>query len=81
MFDKSEMTIRIEQPMLPEVLFRNMADLFVQLILLAIEAINCLQSYQMGVAEKQAKSVNALREEGIEIFCLEERQSRNNSKN
>jgi len=72
LLDRSEMKIRKEQPFLEKVLFRNMADFFVQLILLAIEAINCLQIHQLGIAEKQAIAVTELKEYGIKTFKLEE---------
>jgi hypothetical protein len=75
MFDKKELKIRKEQPMLPDVLFRNMGDFFVQIILLAIEAVNCLQTYQLGYAEKQANRVLELRAIGMDVFRLDERRS------
>ena len=76
LLDKEEMTIRKEQPFLENVLFTNMADFFVQLILLAIEAVNSLHSHQAGVVNKQAQAIDRLREEGISIFKLEERVPR-----
>lgn len=75
LLDMKEMKIRKEQPMLPVVLFRNMGDFFVQLILLAYEAVNCLQTHQLGYAENQADRVLKLRVIGIEVFRLEERRS------
>jgi hypothetical protein len=75
LLDKPDMTIRKEQPMLPKVLFKNMGDFFVQMILMAIEAINCLQTAKMGCAEMQAENIEQLRIEGIEIFKLNERAS------
>lgn len=74
--DGPEMRIRKEQPFLEAVLFRNMADFFVQLVLLGIEAINCLQTYRIGLAEDLARSVTELRVHGIEVFRLEERVGR-----
>jgi hypothetical protein len=70
------MKIRKEQPFLEDVLFRNIGDFFVQLVLLAIEAINCLQTHQMGIAEKQAQGITELREHGIVVFEFEERVPR-----
>ena len=58
--------------MLPDVLFRNMGDFFVQLILLAFEAIQCLQIREMGYAEEQANNILKLYEVGKDIFRLEE---------
>lgn len=75
LLDKPDMTIRKEQPMLPKVLFKNMGDFFVQVLLMAIEAINCLQTAEMGCAEMQAENIEQLRIEGIEIFKLNERVS------
>ncbi len=75
LLDKPDMTIRKEQPMLPKVLFRNMGDFFVHMLLMAIEAINCLQTAEIGCAEKQAENIEQLRIEGIEIFKLNERVS------
>lgn len=77
LLEKSEMTIRKEQPMLPKVLFRNMGDFFVQMILLGFEAVNCLQTAELGSAEAQAVAVDDLRIKGIEIFRLDERSSKN----
>ena len=79
LLDKKEMKIRKEQPFFAEVLFRNMSDLFIQLILLCIEAINGLKTYESGCAIEQGKSVLALREYGIEVFKLEERVPRGDS--
>jgi len=76
MFDMKEMKIRKEQPMLPVVLLHNMADFFVQFILLAYEAVNCLQTYQLGYAENQANRVLELRAIGIEAFRLDERRNK-----
>ena len=73
LLEKPDMTIRKEQPMLPKVLFRNMGDFFVQLLLMAFEAINCLQTVEMGCAEKQAENIEQIRIEGIEVFKLNER--------
>jgi hypothetical protein len=75
LFDKPSMSIRKEQPMLPKVLFRNMGDFFVQMELMAIEAINCLQTADMGSAENQAEAIEKLRVNGIEVFKLNERSS------
>jgi hypothetical protein len=75
LLDKKEMKIRKEQPMLPAVLFRNMGDFFVQLILLSYEAVNSLQTYELGYAENQADRVLKLREIGIDVFRLAERRS------
>lgn len=75
LLEKPDMTIRKEQPMLPKVLFKNMGDFFVQLLLMANEAINCLQTADMGCAGKQAENIEKLRIEGIEIFKLNERVS------
>lgn len=47
-----------------------------QLVLLAIEVINCLQTRQMGLADSQVQAVMELREHGIEVFKLEERAPR-----
>jgi len=74
--DRPDMRIRKEQPFLKDVLFRNMADFFAQLVLLTIEAINCLQTYRMGIAENQVRAIMQLREHGIEVFRLEERVAR-----
>ena len=73
LLDKPDMTIRKEQPMLPKVLFVNMGDFFVQMILMATEAINCLQTAEMGSAEKQAEDIVRLKNEGISFFKLDER--------
>lgn len=59
--------------MLPKVLFVNMGDFFVQMILMATEAINCLQTDEMGSAEKQAEDIVRLKNEGISFFKLGER--------
>ena len=76
LLEKPEMTIRKEQPMLPKVLFRNMGDFFVQMILLEIEAVNCLQTAELGSAEAQAVAVDDLWIKGIHIFRLDERSSK-----
>jgi hypothetical protein len=52
-----------------------MGDFFVQMELMAIEAINCLQTSDMGSAEKQAEAIEKLRINGIEVFKLNERPS------
>ncbi len=70
LFSMKEMKIRKEQPMLPVVLFRNMASFFVQLFLLSNEAVNCLQTYKLGYAENQANRALALRVIGKEAFRL-----------
>lgn len=70
LFNMKDMKIRIEQPMLPSVLFRNMASFFVQLLLLAEEAIYCLQTYQSGYAENQACRALELRMTGRMAFLL-----------
>ena len=77
LLDKPSMSIRKEQPMLPKVLFRNMGDFFVQMELMAIEAINCLQTAELGSAEKQASAIEKLRVNGIDVFKLNERSSGN----
>jgi len=76
LLDKPDMKIRKEQPFLKDVLFRNMGDFFVQLVLLAIEAINCLQTHKMGIAAQQAQRITDLQEQGIKLFKLEERVPR-----
>ena len=73
LLDKPVMEIRKEQPMLPIVLFRNMGDLFIQMVLMAIEAINCLQTAEMGSANKQAHDIENIRKKGAMIFKLNER--------
>lgn len=77
LFDKPEMTIRKEQPMLPKVLFRNIGDFFVQILLITIEAVNCLQTAEAGRADKQAHAIEQLRNEGLVLFKLDERAGRN----
>jgi len=68
LFDKPEMTIRKEQPLLPKVLYKNMGTFFVQMVLLTTEAINCLQSAQMGSAENQAEAIESLKSMGMILF-------------
>lgn len=75
LIDSHQLKIRKEQPMLPKVLFRNMGDFFVQFLLLAYEAVNCLQTHQIGYAESQVERVLKLREIGMEVFRLDERSS------
>lgn len=70
LIDKTDMVIRKEQPILPKVLFKNIGDFFVQMILLAIEAVQCLN--QENHVEL-AKKVEKLRTEGLIIFKLNER--------
>jgi len=70
LFNMKEMKIRKEQPMLPHVLFRNMGYFYFQLFLLFNEAVNCLQTYQLGYAENQASRVVELRVIGKEAFHL-----------
>lgn len=72
LLDKPEMIIRKEQPMLPKVLFVNMGSLFVQLILIAIEAINCLETAAIGSAHKQACAIDQLRTKGFALFKKDE---------
>ena len=43
------------------------------MILMATEAINCLQTAEMGSAEKQAEDIVRLKNEGISFFKLDER--------
>lgn len=73
LLDKPKMTIRKEQPMLPHVLFQNMGDFFVQMLLIAIEAIYCLQTAELGSADQQAGAIEALQIEGVTLFRLYER--------
>ena len=73
LLDKPQMTIRKEQPMIPTVLYRNMGDFFVQMILIAIEAVNCLQTAAVGSAVKQAHAIEQLRSDGLALFKLDER--------
>jgi len=68
LFNMKEMKIRKEQPMLPVVLFRNMASFYFQLLMLSNEAVNCLQTHQLGYAENQANRVLELRVIGKEAF-------------
>jgi len=70
LLDKSDLTIKKEQPMLPKVLFRNMGDFFVHMILIAREAINCLQAAERDNADEQVKAVERLRSEGISVFKM-----------
>ena len=70
---KPDMTIRKEQPMLPKVLFRNMGDFFAHMLLITVEAINCLQTAKIGSAEMQAESIEQLHKEGVVVFKLNER--------
>jgi len=76
LFEKPEMTIRKEQPMLPNALFRNISDFFVLMILLGIEAVNCLQTEEGSSAEAQAMALDELRRKGIDIFRLDERSNK-----
>lgn len=70
LIDKTNMVIRKEQPMLPKVLFKNIGDFFIQMILLAIEAIQCLdQNKHIELAKK----IEKLRTDGVIIFKLDER--------
>jgi len=75
LFDKPTMTIRKEQPMLPKVFFQNMRSLFIIMIPMATEAINCLQIADMGSAEKQAEAIEELKKEGYVVFKLNELQN------
>ena len=70
LIDKSDMVIRKEQPMLPKVLFKNIGDFFVQMILLAIEAIQCLDQHKHI---ELAKKIEKLRTDGFMLFKLDER--------
>jgi hypothetical protein len=72
LFIKPDMRIRKEQPMLPDVLFRNMGYFFLQLTLLTFEAVNCLQSREIGYADEQEKNILLLREEGMDVFRFDE---------
>lgn len=76
LLDKPEMAIRKEQPMLPKVLFRNMGDFFVQMILIIVEAINCLQTAVIGSADRQAHAIEQLRSKGLILFKLDERAAK-----
>ncbi len=70
LIDKSDMTIRKEQRLLPKVLFKNIGDFYVQMILLAIEAVHCLdQNDHFELANK----IEKLRANGFKIFKLDER--------
>ncbi len=42
-----------------------------RMILMAIEAINCLQTAEMGNAEKQAVAIEQLRKKGIAVSVFE----------
>jgi len=70
LIDKSDMVIRKEQPMLPKVLYKNIGDFFVQMILLAIEAIQCLNQHNHI---ELAKKIEKLRTDGFTLFKLDER--------
>lgn len=42
-----------------------------RMILMAIEVINCLQTAEMGNAEKQAVAIEQLRKKGIAVSVFE----------
>lgn len=75
-FEKSEKKILKVQPMRPNVLFQNMGDFFVQLLLISIEAVNCLQTANMGSADSQANTIEQLRVNGFILFKLDERKEK-----
>jgi hypothetical protein len=54
--------------MLPKVLFQNMSFFFMQMLLLTIEAVNCLETAEMGYADKQATAIDQLRGKGRILF-------------
>lgn len=73
LLDKPSMKFRKTQPMLPIVLDRNMGDLFVQLALLLIEAGKILQTKEPGCADSLAEKIDALKEEGLDVFKMREK--------
>jgi hypothetical protein len=75
LLDKPEMTIRKEQPPLPKVLYKNMGTFFLQMVLLTTEAINCLQTAEMGSAERQADAIENLKSMGMILFELNKDQA------
>lgn len=68
LLDMPEMSIRKEQPLLPKVLYKNMGTFFLQMVLLSTEAINCLQTAEMGCAENQAEAIERLKSMGMILF-------------
>jgi len=73
LLDRPGLTIRKEQPMLPKVLFQNMSFFFKQMLLLTIEAVNCLETAEIGCADKQAIAIDQLRSKGQILFERHER--------
>ncbi|NQT68089.1 MAG: hypothetical protein HQ552_00745 [Desulfobacteraceae bacterium] len=79
LLDQPNMKFRKMQSMLPKVLDRNLGDLFVMVVLMVIEAINCLQTQELGYAENQAEKIEEIKNEGSFVFKLHERISEGNS--
>ena len=73
LLDPNSFLIRPHQQFAPKVLFRNLGDLFAQLVLLCFQAAICvsIRDHQSGVQLSQ--DTGRLRDEGGTIFKLNER--------
>ena len=62
--------LRLSQPFVLKTLETNIRDLYVQVWLLACEAVNAIQTYKMGMAEGQAFALQVHQKEAPRVFRL-----------
>ena len=62
--------LKLKQPYSESTLRKNIRDLYVQLWLLACEAVNAIQSYKCGLADGQAFALEVHRKQAEVIFKL-----------
>lgn len=72
-FDRTESRIKVVQPMVPAVIRRNVRDLWLNMMLLLVDAFECLaadeafESRLQGIAERAEE----IRQRGLSVFELE----------
>jgi len=71
--DVESLSIKKSQPFAPTVLFRNLGDFFVQLVLLCFQAAICISVKEYHAGYELSQQTGQLRDEGGASFKLKER--------
>lgn len=71
LIDKEEFTLRKEQPLFPNALYKNIGDLYAHMTLLAMDAFQCLNPEGH---KDLAKRIWVLHNEGYEVFSLAKKE-------
>ena len=70
LFDDGQ--LRLSQPFILKTLKGNVRDLYVQVWLLACEAVNAIQTHELGMAEAQSLALKIHQKEALRVFKLDE---------